>query len=148
MDQIKMLKAIWRTMHHRCESPKDKKYADYGGRGIYVCAEWSGIDGQANFIRWALEHGYQPGLQIDRRDNDGPYRPSNCEWRTPIQQAANTRHTRPICVALPINAWARIIGVDHAVLTTAERRGRDLPDYIRDRINDKYPANRGGAHHV
>lgn len=31
---------VWRDMKRRCYNPKDKRYNDYGGRGITVCAEW------------------------------------------------------------------------------------------------------------
>src|SRR5215217_6516616 len=62
------LRKVWRAMHYRCTNPKDKRYDRYGGRGIRVGEEWSTY---APFRAWALANGYQDGLTIDRRDNDG-----------------------------------------------------------------------------
>lgn len=49
--------------------------------GIYslisICSEWRVY---SVFRLWALENGYAEDLQIDRIDNDGDYRPSNCQY--------------------------------------------------------------------
>lgn len=75
-------------MHSRCDNPKHKSFARYGGRGIYVCDRWKGADGFANFI---ADMGRRPakGLSIDRRDNNGIYEQNNCRWATAKQQANN-----------------------------------------------------------
>ena len=92
------LYGVWNTMRQRCENPRSVRYIDYGARGITVCLAWTVF---ANFCAWALTNGYTVGLQIDRRDNDGPYSPDNCRWATPVQQRANRRDSRrvetPIC---------------------------------------------------
>jgi len=81
----------------RCDNPQHAKYADYGGRGISVCDEWGGPDGLQNFIAWndslVEEDKWQPGLEIDRCDNDGNYEPTNCRWATRSRQMRNTRVT-------------------------------------------------------
>ena len=84
---------IWRGMHYRCEDPKCKRYKDYGGRGIFVCEDWSGEKGLEHFSEWALAHGYNDDLSIDRIDVDGNYEPSNCRWATWKEQANNKRNT-------------------------------------------------------
>lgn len=81
---------VWVTMKSRCENPNRKKYKDYGARGIKVCDEWQ--DAEA-FCKWALSNGYKEGMQIDRRDNDGNYEPSNCHWVTPKNNSRNRRNT-------------------------------------------------------
>lgn len=79
----------WCSMKSRCTNPNTKRWEDYGGRGISVCAEW--MNSFEAFRDWALANGYRPGLQIDRRDNDGNYEPDNCRWVTRTVNARNTR---------------------------------------------------------
>lgn len=79
----------WRGMLRRCYNPNDKRYGDYGGRGILVCPEWR--HDFAAFRDWALANGYEPGLQIDRKDNDLGYSPENCQWVSGITNANNKR---------------------------------------------------------
>ena len=74
----------------RCYNQNRKGYKDYGGRGIKICDLW--LYDVRNFVRWALENGYEKSLQIDRIDNDGDYSPENCRWITPKENMLNTRN--------------------------------------------------------
>lgn len=71
----------WTNAKTRCYNPKNKKYPRYGARGIRMCDEW--LHDFPAFYKWANENGYKPGLQLDRRDNDGNYCPENCRFVTP-----------------------------------------------------------------
>lgn len=102
---------LWNTMRNRCENPKREKYKDYGGRGIKVCNEWHNV---SNFVSWALNNGYEKGLQLDRKDNNGNYCPENCHFVTPKENSRNRRNTKFLviennkkCVA----EWSEITGI-------------------------------------
>lgn len=84
---------IWQDMRCRCKYPSSKYYYMYGGAGIFVCPEW---DNYEIFRHWALTHGYDDTLSIDRIDGKKNYEPTNCRWITMKQQQRNKRTNRLI----------------------------------------------------
>ena len=77
---------IWRHMHRRAGN-RDGKHPSYAN--VRVCRRWSGSKGQANFIK---DMGQPPtGTSISRYVDTGDYKPSNCAWHTPKQQAEEHR---------------------------------------------------------
>lgn len=104
----------WVSMRSRCSDPKVPGYKDYGGRGIKVCERWS------SFELFMQDMGIpEPGMQIDRIDNDGNYDPGNCRWADVKQQSENRRSTRVFAhegQSLTIPAWARKVGISKNVL--------------------------------
>ena len=77
-------------MIRRCTKPNVSRYADYGGRGIKVCAEWVFFE---NFLR---DMGERPeGMTLDRINPDGHYEPGNCRWATASVQRINQRPQAP-----------------------------------------------------
>lgn len=83
---------VWTAMLDRCLNPNDKRYADYGGRGIAVCDRW-----RNDFTAFRDDMGPRPtGMSIDRKNNDGPYDQNNCRWATASEQRRNSRRANPI----------------------------------------------------
>lgn len=87
------LVGVWNGMKKRCLTKTCQRYKDYGGRGITVCDLWK-RSFQA-FYDWAVANGWQPGLQLDRINNDGNYEPDNCRFVTPEVNSRNRRKPKP-----------------------------------------------------
>jgi hypothetical protein len=111
---------IWKGMTGRCRTKNGYKYRIYGSRGIVVCKRW------LKFENFYADMGDPPkGCTLDRINNDGPYKKSNCAWRTPKQQARNKRDTIWLTingVKLPLAEWAEISGVKYGTLLARYQR--------------------------
>lgn len=83
---------VWRGMMQRCYNTEYFDYPEWGGRGIKVFDAWR--EDIWEFIRWAEQNGYRPGLLLDRRDNDGDYSPGNCRFVSAQESACNRRPPR------------------------------------------------------
>ncbi len=83
---------IWRSMIQRCTNKNNKRYKDWGGRGISVCPRWM------VFQNFYDDVGPRPSPKhsIDRfPNNNGNYEPGNVRWATAVQQAQNKRPRKP-----------------------------------------------------
>ncbi len=115
--------SIWLAMKDRCRNPNTACYPRYGGRGIYVCDRW-----QTNFWAFYSDMGPRPGpgYSIERRDNDGPYEPSNCHWVTASQQARNRRSNVTVMYrgrSVTLAELAEITGIDAGTLQWRKQAG-------------------------
>ena len=119
----------WHAMIQRCENHKNKNYIRYGGRGIRVCKRW-----RRSFIKFLADMGEKPkGKTLDRIDNDGDYRPSNCRWATSRTQANNTRRNRYLTYkgkTRTIAQWSIIKGIKYKTLHTRLQRDWTVEDTL------------------
>jgi hypothetical protein len=114
---------VWVDMRNRCKNPRHKAYKDYGGRGIAVCNEW---EDYSLFHEWAMTHGYQQGLTIEREDNNKGYSPENCRWATMKEQSNNKRTNRMFIhngITKTLEQWAEVSNLNPITLSDRLSRG-------------------------
>lgn len=127
------LYSIYTGMLKRCRQKSTNGYERYGGRGISVCEEWRGEHGFEHFRDWALSHGYEDELTLDRINTNGNYSPSNCKWSTREEQCNNRRSN----VWLEYNGerhtmaqWARILNIPPATIKARYSKGWSIEDIL------------------
>ncbi len=112
----------WSHVIQRCTNHNNKRYKDYGGRGITICEEWSEFP---NFLR---DMGERPSknYSIHRINNDKGYYKENCRWATRKEQARNRRNNHLIscfgkiqCIA----AWAEETKLPKYIIAERLKRG-------------------------
>ncbi len=88
------LQNIYSSMKHRCSNPDNKRYKDYGGRGIKCLFE--SVDEFRNCVIGLGYGAYEKikRLQIDRINNDGHYEPGNIRFVTRKENCNNRRNVR------------------------------------------------------
>lgn len=119
----------WRSMRRRCESPSDRHWSSYGGRGIRVGDRWQSFDA---FIE---DMGSKPSPKhtLERIDNDGHYEPGNCRWATMAEQNRNSRRTKRLTYGgrtLSATAWAAKMGMSRVTLYGRLRKGWPVDDAL------------------
>ena len=86
------LHRVWSGAKSRCYNKKDYHFKWYGALGIIMCEEWKN-DFKA-FYDFAIANGWEKGLEIDRRDNDGNYEPLNIRFVTHKENSNNRRELK------------------------------------------------------
>jgi hypothetical protein len=120
----------WLNMKARCYNPNEKRYIDYGGRGIIVCNRW--LESFENFIG---DMGDKPAqnFTIERRNYNGNYEPKNCYWLPKDQQSRNKRDNHWIeyeGVNRLLIDWAKDLGVKGSVISRRLKRGWSIKDAL------------------
>lgn len=113
----KRLYFIFNQMKQRCYNPKNKRYKNYGGRGIKICDEW--LDNQNLFFEWSLSNGYNDTLTIDRIDCNKGYEPNNCRWVTQKFQQNNRTNNRIITYkgkSQTLSQWCEELGIPYSTI--------------------------------
>lgn len=128
---------IWEHMKDRCYNENAKVYKHYGGRGITICDEWHDFK---NFYDWAMTHGYNDDLTIDRINVNGNYEPGNCRWVDWNVQANNTR--RNVIVEIKtekhtLKQWCDILNMPYGTVSSRRSAGWDNVDALLTPIKHK-----------
>lgn len=137
------LKDLYRNLMDRCYNETNKRWNNYGGKGVVVCDEWK--NSRRSFYAWASDNGYDPKLQIDRIYVNGNYEPGNCRFVTAIVQMNNTTRNHWIeweNKKMTVAEWERHLGWKK--YTLQKRLGRGWP--IERAMNQipresRYPKN-------
>jgi len=130
--QTPRLYRIWANMKQRTSNPNHNKYLYYGGRGIRVCREW--WNRYVAFRDWALCHGYNDSLSIDRIDNDKGYFPENCRWANQKEQCRNNHRNHLLTIGketLTLIEWSIKTGINESTLRSRLKCGQSPEQALR-----------------
>lgn len=123
----------WINMRRRCYEKTNKRYKNYGGRGITVCDEWQGEKGFVKFSEWAMRTGYDETAKygtctLDRIDYNGNYCPENCRWVTIQEQNVNRTNNVYVTYAgitMTLKEWADYFEEDQSLFHGRYENGWD-----------------------
>jgi transposase-like protein len=119
----------WADMKNRCDNPHINNYEFYGARGITYCERWRSFE---NFL---ADMGARPSNKhsLGRKDNNGNYEPTNCEWQLREQQDNNRRDNVVLEYKgerLTLAQWARKLGLSRNTINARWRRGWNAQQII------------------
>lgn len=117
------LYALWAAMLDRVRNTNrpDAKY--YANKGVTVASDWEQYE---LFRDWAINHGYKPGLSIERIDVDKGYNPENCTFIEVKEQAKNRSSSRFLEYngrRMIMSDWLRETGLDWSTVDRRLKRG-------------------------
>jgi hypothetical protein len=124
----------WINIRNRCYDPENKKFADYGGRGITVCERW--LHSFENFL---ADMGERPPNKetIERRNYDLGYSPDNCYWATWEEQQNNRRSNRLLTLrerTQTVAQWARELGLkSQTIISRLDRSNMSTEEALSPR---------------
>jgi len=127
---------VWATMIDRCHNPKRMNFQRYGGRGVRVCKAWR--QSSRAFIAWAICNGYQPGLQIDRKNNNRGYNPRNCRFVTLRENQNNRRDTVRLSDGTPLADAIRASGLPQGTVYSRLQLGWSPDDAVSIPLVDRH----------
>jgi hypothetical protein len=130
----------WAQMLTRCRNPKDKRYPDYGGRGIAVCERWHVYENfLADMGRRPVNEPGRRMYSLDRINNDGNYEPDNCRWATSKEQNNNQRRRKAAPpqrlieidgVSRTLTEWTTLTGVPRKTFYNRCTAGKSLKEAL------------------
>jgi len=111
---------LYMNIKNRCNNSKDKRYKDYGGRGI-KCLWETYEDFKNDMYESYLEHidKYGKDTSIDRIDVNGDYCKENCRWATRKEQCNNKRNNKLLTYngeTHNLKQWSEKLGINYNTL--------------------------------
>ncbi len=124
---------IWSHAKARTVNPDDPAFKWYGARGIRMCKRW--INSFENFLN---DMGLCPGDKtLGRKNNNGDYSPSNCEWQDWYQQQNNRRNNKLWTLSGRTQTqaqWTREFGMDQRMLHQRLKSGMPIEEALTTKI--------------
>lgn len=136
---------VWARIKGCTTSPTHQDYKFYGAKGVKVCDEW--LMSFSSFYEWAMSHGYQSGLTIDRINSCGDYTPDNCRWITIQEQQRNRRDNHLITikgVTKCLSEWCREYNINYATVLSRHKGGMSWKDAFSEPIHLTRKDNKSG----
>lgn len=129
----------YHSMLKRCKYDKDYKV-----KNIDVCKEWK--NSFINFKDWAISHGYEEGLTLERKDVYKDYCPANCCWIEKNRQPDNRSNTIYINYngkTKSLKEWSQDINIPRRILYARYYKGWDAQKMLTQplRKRGKYEEN-------
>lgn len=121
---------VWCGMKSRCNNIKNKRFKDYGGRGIKVCERWN-----TSFENFYLDMGHRPSANhtLERKSVHGDYEPANCIWLLRELQSKNKRSNRIIEFngsSRLLSEWSLISGIGRLTIHRRLKAGWSIEDAL------------------
>lgn len=126
---------IWAGIKDRTNPKNHQCKNNYKKLGIKICPEWS--NNFLAFYNWAVANGYKEEklpngvhkYQIDRIDNYGDYKPSNCRWVT-VKEQMNNQTTNKIITykgkSQTLAQWRDELGFNYGLVESRLLSGWDI----------------------
>lgn len=130
---------VWTAMKERCYREGYIDQHRYKNRGIKICKSW--LNSFVAFKNWALKNGWKPRLQIDRINNNGNYKPSNCRFVTNVINVNNRENTLMVSyngkkVSLSLLLMKKNKTIHYAAIYGRIKRGWDEQKAVDTKIKE------------
>lgn len=129
----------------RCHNPAHAAYRYYGARGVKVCDRW-----RESFEAFAADMGARPvGLELDRIDPAGDYKPGNVRWMNrrmqKVNRAKRSDHYEPRPIewngqTYAISDLAAIAGISYSTMYMRLMKGIPVQVAISTPLRGKQAA--------
>lgn len=122
---------VWLRLREKCNNLESAASKNYGQKGVCLCEEWD--RSYMAFFNWAIEAGWEPGLQIDKdklyiEKYGGKrgllYSPEFCCFLTQKENKQLTSRSHFLEFngeRKTISEWAKTLGINRCVISNRLR---------------------------